>query len=50
MSLLSRLSKGGYSKAPREIIKNPAVTPQKMLNDRRNEGVGMDGVDNQDTE
>ncbi|MBE9113217.1 hypothetical protein IQ273_27940 [Nodosilinea sp. LEGE 07298] len=47
------VTKGGYSKNPREIIENPAVAPQ-MLDDRRsdrlNDGVGMDRVDNQDSE
>ncbi|PSN11923.1 hypothetical protein C7293_22385 [filamentous cyanobacterium CCT1] len=43
------VNKGGYDKDPREIIENPAVTPQ-MLDDRGNEGVGMDQVDNHDTE
>ena len=43
------VTKGGYEKDPREIIDNPAVTPQ-MLGDRDNDGVGMDRVDNQDSE
>ncbi|PSR16448.1 hypothetical protein C8255_17780 [filamentous cyanobacterium CCP3] len=43
------VNKGGYDKDPREIIDNPAVAPQ-MLDDRGNEGVGMDQADNQDVE
>ncbi|MGG6241875.1 hypothetical protein ACQ4N7_24905 [Nodosilinea sp. AN01ver1] len=43
------VTKGGYDKDPREIIENPAVTPQ-MLGDRGHEGVGMDQTDNQDPE
>ncbi|WP_035984425.1 hypothetical protein [Leptolyngbya sp. KIOST-1] len=44
------VNKGGYDKDPREIIANPAVTPE-MLGDRRDEdGVGMGQDDNQDSE
>lgn len=43
------VNKGGYDKDPREIVENPAVTPQ-MLDDRGNDGVGMDQVDNQDSQ
>jgi hypothetical protein len=43
------VNKGGYDKDPREIVENPAVTPQ-MLDDRGNDGVGMDQGNNQDTE
>jgi hypothetical protein len=43
------VTKGGYDKDPREIVENPAVTPQ-MLDDRGNDGVGMDQGNNQDTE
>lgn len=43
------VNKGGYSKDPREIIDNPAVTPQ-MLDDRGHEGVGMDRDDSKDSE
>lgn len=44
------VNKGGYNKDPREIIENPAATPQ-MLDDRRDEGgVGMDRIDHPDSE
>ncbi|MGB3310233.1 MAG: hypothetical protein WBG32_14000 [Nodosilinea sp.] len=42
------VTKGGYDKDPREIIANPAVTPQ-MPGDRRDAGVGMDRVDDKDS-
>lgn len=43
------VTKGGYSKDPREIIDNPAVTSQ-MPDDRRNDGVGMHLDDDLDSE
>ncbi|WP_017300990.1 hypothetical protein [Nodosilinea nodulosa] len=44
------VTKGGYDKDPREIIANPAVTPQMPGDRRDDDGVGMGQVDDQDTE
>ncbi|MBE9136185.1 hypothetical protein IQ254_03035 [Nodosilinea sp. LEGE 07088] len=44
------VNKGGYDKDPREIIANPAVTPQMPYERRDQDGVGMGQVDDKDSE
>lgn len=41
------VSKGGYQKNPREIIENPAVTPQ-MPEESSDSQVGMESSDRED--
>ncbi|NJL44776.1 MAG: hypothetical protein HC922_01565 [Leptolyngbyaceae cyanobacterium SM2_3_12] len=44
MDVRDLVSKGGYQKDPREIMENPAVTPQ-MLNESQDSQTGFDRGD-----
>jgi hypothetical protein len=44
------VNKGGYDKDPKEIISNPAVTPQMPYERRDQDGVGMGKDNDQDSD